>query len=125
MTVSRYEYQELAEQLARAPTELRLVLTEFEAWCALQNFPAPVVTCVHRTPEQNKAAGGVPNSLHLDSRAMDLRNRHYTPEQRMECEQWLRARCPRWAFEMVLKPHGTGPHWHIGVHREDVHREES
>lgn len=36
-----------------------------------------VITCLHRTPEENKAVGGVPHSLHTRDRAADIRNWPY------------------------------------------------
>lgn len=124
-----YAYPELEDQFEKLPEALRVVLEEFAKWSESRGFPAPLVTCIVRTPSQNKAAGGAPNSLHLEGRAVDLRNTgsakepHYTAEQRMACEAWLKRRCPKWVFELVLTSHGTGPHWHIGLRRPKASKE--
>jgi hypothetical protein len=117
----KFAYPELEEQLTRVPQALRAVLEDFESWSKQRGMPEPFITCIFRTPSQNKAAGGVAHSLHLIGRAVDLRNvgpsekePHYSAEERMACEAWLRRRCPKWAYELVLASHGTGPHWHLG-----------
>jgi hypothetical protein len=103
------------------------VLVDFDVWGETQGLPDPMVTCIHRTESENKAAGGVASSLHLAEnpyRAMDLRSTHYDVPQLMKVDAWFRGRCLRALFEVITKPHGTGPHIHVGLRRPDPNPKE-
>lgn len=115
----RFKRPELAEQFERVPDVLRQVVADLDTWSLVNLLPEPMLTCVDRTEEENAEVGGVPDSLHLYRLAVDLRCTHYTAHQRKRVEAWLRFRCPRNLFELILKPHGTGPHYHVGLRRTD------
>jgi hypothetical protein len=72
-----------------------------------------VVTCLYRTPEENKADGGLPQSAHLDWRAADIRTWSFTPEIE---EATLKHLTGTWGVEMLCaKIHGKNRHLHINV----------
>lgn len=64
------------------------------------------ITCVARTPDENMAVGGIPNSLHMaiPIRAVDIRRRIFTDDevQRLQA-YWIQAR-PSQAFDFVDEP---------------------
>lgn len=113
----RFLHPNLEAEFARCPEPLRLVVYELAEWCEHANIISPVVTCVERNANQNKAAGGVPNSLHLrqPSRAVDLRSLHYASWELDRVKAYLVVRCPAPRFELITTPHGTAPHLHIGL----------
>lgn len=109
----------VAEQFERADPELRAIVTELAAWCEARDIIEPLVTCLERDEAENAKDHGVVHSHHLDRpcRAVDLRSSHYSEWEAERVEAWLRHRCPKDAYELVLTPHGTGPHYHVAVKR--------
>lgn len=95
----------------------RDLVNEFDAWATKNGLPDTVVTSVVRTLAENRAIyKGVDRfSWHLCRCAVDLRNHHYTPEQKKQAEAWLAVRCERPRWEFVPQDHGTGPHFHIAI----------
>jgi hypothetical protein len=65
-------------------------------------------TSTIRTPAENKAARGVPNSQHLTGTARDFSIRGKSPEQIAA----MRAELESAGFEVLVSDHGTGPHMH-------------
>ncbi len=109
----RFEHPRLEAELATCPEGLRLVPYEFAEWCERKNIEGPILTCILRTPEENKAVGGHPRSFHLTARAIDFRTRHYSTWELELVEAWFRNRCKPPRFDVVTQPHGTGPHIHV------------
>ncbi len=109
------EFKMLPEAIQRVVKELAEFVRDQAAEDALDKDVT--VTCVLRDPAQNTKVGGVATSLHLDCRAVDLRSKNYGTKQMDQISAWLSRRCPRKAYEVITKPHGTGPHIHIGLRR--------
>lgn len=112
----RFEHQNQEAELAQCPEPLQLLVYRFADWSARKGLEDPIITCVGRTLEENKAVGGHPNSCHLwnpKPRAVDFRNHHYPTWQLELVEAWWRdvAKPPR--FDVVTKAHGTAPHLHV------------
>lgn len=101
------------ENFAKQHPDLQALLRELDGFCASVVLAPLVVTCLDRTEEENEADGGQPNSWHLFKCAADLRIKHLTSEQQKLVAKFLIARCKRPNWELVLKDHGTGPHFHI------------
>lgn len=113
----KFAEPKLEREFRQLPEALRLVVRELDELCSENKWPAVTVTCVLRDPDKNAAVGGVERSLHLDGRAVDLRSREYNEKQLGSIDAWLRSRCPRKTYEVITKPHGTGPHIHLGLKR--------
>ena len=113
----------------RLAKELVEVVEDLAEYSEREGLPPPVVTCVGRSPVENKEAGGVPTSLHLQEhpddlvRAVDLRDRHYVTEElklvltrlQIKMDQMANSTPIHLRFEFIHKPHGTGPHIHLGL----------
>ena len=81
-----------------------------------------VLTCLNRTKEENKKAGGVEWSAHLYCRAGDSRTRTMTPAQIDELIAHIKS---VWGDMVYIKYHnaGSGHHLHINIkyaYRRDV-----
>ena len=72
------ELAELQVQNAR----LNKILQLASLYCEVEFKKDTTVTCIYRSPEENTAVGGIPNSPHLNWEAADLRAVTLTPEQR-------------------------------------------
>lgn len=83
------------------------VQQQYEALGTRHGF---VTTSTTRSRAENERVGGVENSQHLDHRgtARDWSIRGKTPQQVQAFVSDLRAA----GFEVITKPHGTGPHVH-------------
>ena len=118
-----FKSKAVEDQFDNLHPELKTILEELGHWSASAKIPMPVVTCLVRTPEENRAIyNGVDRfSWHLAKPdgticAMDLRVVHYTDDSRAKVLKWILERCPdakKW--EVIYKPHGTGPHYHIAI----------
>jgi hypothetical protein len=92
--------------------DTRQVVLDLAAWSESLGFPAPVVTCIVRAPDNALEVGKF--GWHQVATAADLRSHHYTPEQAAEVIKWLQGRCrPTEAWELITKNHGTAPHYHV------------
>ena len=89
---------------ARAPAEVQ------SRYAALGDKHGFVTTSITRSREENAKVDGVAGSQHLASRgtARDWSVKGKTPEQIEAFAADLRAQ----GFEVITKPHGTGPHIH-------------
>lgn len=105
--------------------ELQVLMDDFGHWSAAQRLPVPVITCIKRGQDENRSIYGTDRfSWHycIDGvvRAVDIRTRHYTPEQRAKVFAWFNEKCPdSKKFELIIKPHGTGPHAHIAIRDQE------
>lgn len=92
------------EEMAAGAAEVQ---RQYEALGARHGF---VTTSTTRSKAENERVGGVENSQHLDHRgtARDWSIKGKTPEQVQAFVADLRAA----GFEVITKPHGTGPHIH-------------
>ena len=84
------------------------------------NFPGAIITSGQRTPSQNAAVGGAPNSAHLDNRAQDFvfKLPNGAPDlQRMEeTARQFNANAPpgvKMLYEGPGAKNSTAPHLHI------------
>lgn len=126
----KYKRDGLESQfLLRTEPELRQLLQDFDDISKRWGLPEPILTCLGRTPAENKAVGGVAHSLHLweadpflpakppISRAADLSAWAYSPEQLAQALMWLRGeiarRGGRRAWELIHHDAGTGEHVHV------------
>ena len=109
--------QRIEEELDILPAALRDLLEDFGHWSAANRLPVPVVTCIVRTPKENRDIYGYDrDSLHLAGRALDLRTRHYTKQQLDDAIRYFETKCKdRKVWELVTKLHGSGPHIHVGL----------
>lgn len=57
-----------------------IVFAGLVAYCMDRNYPAPVITCIGRTPEEDEAEGAESDS-HSTLRAFDVRSTVYTQAQ--------------------------------------------
>ena len=107
------------EELDLLPAELRALLDDFGHWSMSNRLPMTVVTCIKRTPKENRDIYGYDrDSLHLDARALDLRTRQYTKTQLDDVIRFFETKCrDRKIWELVTRLHGTGPHIHVGLRK--------
>lgn len=113
----KYKVPKLETEFKRLPEAVQRVVKELSLFVQEIGAGDVVITCVGRTPEENASVGGAENSLHLDYRACDIRNTEYKEKQNDQINSWLRQRCPKRAYELITKNHGTGPHIHLGLRR--------
>jgi hypothetical protein len=119
-----FEPTSLADRLAFQHPDLVHVLMELDIqhrrWRdADPTFPPLTITCLDRDKDQNAGVGGKGKSWHLFMCAADIRSRHYTALQAARVMDWLKEKCPQPMWELVLIPHGTGPHFHIATRAWD------
>jgi hypothetical protein len=115
----RIEYEQYAHP------KLKEELERFVAFSKAHSLPLPVVTCAGRTPAENsRTPGSVVNSDHLldpangdeSFEAVDLRVRHYSPEELKRVVVYWRTRQELGeAYFVSNLNHGTGPHLHVGI----------
>lgn len=126
--------------------DVRDVLVALDAWSVKHRIPETVVTHVFRGRAfmeetywlgiAKKLTIQLPNaspaeveriaretarmkfSWHLVRCAADIRNRHYTKEEREDVFAWLRVHCKPPMFELVQHDVGKGDHIHVG--RKDL-----
>lgn len=115
--------KEIEEQWDKLHPELQSILNDFGHFAASNKLPLTVVTCIGRSQEQNdniynatRFSWHIPDIKTGIIRAFDMRTRHYTVEQKAKVIAWFNNRCPDpQKFELIYKPHGTGPHLHLAV----------
>lgn len=109
---------ELADRLGFQHPQLADLCRDLDAktreWQAADpKFPDATVTCLDRDEAKNAEVTGKPKSWHLVRCAVDFRSKHYDFKQAAKVIDFLRERCPQPFWELVLIPHGTGPHFHV------------
>lgn len=77
-------------------------------YAALGNKHGFATTSTTRTPEQNRAANGVPNSQHMSGTARDFSVRGKSPQEVQSFLSDLRGQ----GFEAFVHDAGSGPHVH-------------
>lgn len=119
-----FKHKDLEAEFDSLLPELQNILEEFGHWSAGAKIPMPVVTCLARSEAENAAIyNGKPRfSWHIPNKdtglihAMDLRVTHYSAEQKAKVFMWFNERCPDpRKFELIVRPHGTGPHIHLAI----------
>ena len=94
---------------------LQAVLYELATWTARTLSKSVVVTCLLRTPEENEAVNGRPNSSHLDGRAADIRTYLFA---KPEIDLIIKHLDEVWGSEFLhTKFHdpGSGFHLHMNI----------
>jgi hypothetical protein len=90
------------------------------------------VTCIHRTPEEEAAAGGK-SGIHVAGppyRAIDVRVRNISGDPQGAADALGAKVNERYAYDPArpemecafTAPHGTGPHIHLQVHPATTRR---
>lgn len=105
----------LEEWETKAHPMLRAVVMEAEDFATKQFNSDMTITCIVRTPEENAADGGLPQSAHLTGRAADIRLLK-TSDQ---CQAFVEHLVKTWGPIVCALVHngGTGPHIHVNVNK--------
>ncbi|MBI4916886.1 MAG: hypothetical protein HY825_13645 [Acidobacteria bacterium] len=118
----------VAEQQRVISDMLRVLVLETVLFAWEVGWWPVVLTCLLRTPDEDRALGG--SGLHPAGRAADIRTRDVDPAKVAAVVDRLNA---RWDYHpgdkkglqvAVSKPHGTGPHLHLQVHPWTALRED-
>lgn len=113
------EYKDLPKQ----NLYLVEVLTLLESFCRNHSLAEPVITCIYRTPEENAAANGIPNSPHCIWEGADIRSSIYNRDEITNIVYYLNglmAYRPKGATKPLALYHsvrGSVPHIHIQVRK--------
>lgn len=129
--------------------EVREALCELDEWSLAHGYPEVIVTHVVRAPAEQEriywkryANGLVDGVSHAEEEArfrarrrfswhllmmgvccaVDIRNRHYTREQRKLVMQHLMAGRENGPWEILAHDVGRGDHIHVGRRRFDLRR---
>ena len=110
------QYEQMLEQqfYGQIDGRLRAVYLELNDW-VLREFVGKIIiiTCLNRTPQENKTVGGKPYSAHLDCRAFDGRIRKdFSLDEIKQIERHL---LEVWGDFLYVKVHGKGYNKHIHV----------
>lgn len=127
----------LEMELNTAHPEIRKILAELADYCQHEDIPAPLVTEVLRSPDDQeriyyqqmmrqfslteeaaRRRARNKDSMHLYGCALDLRTIHWSVKQKALVVSFLRTAMKRiasktGAWEFIPEVHGTGPHIHI------------
>ncbi len=93
---------------------LRAGLLDLAQFVESQYGKPVIVTCVLRTPDENKAVGGAPNSSHLTGRAADIRVMIYNSDEIVAIQRYLKHRLAD-VIHVLYHNGGTGPHIHTNI----------
>ena len=104
------------EFLHRLDPRLRAIALETAVWLRNQELPVDlVVTCVNRTPDENKADGGKPTSAHLVGRAIDIRTRDWPDGTTEKVMARLYRLWPGTCLYLLHHDVGGGMHLHAQI----------
>jgi len=94
--------------------KLRAVLFELDDFIERIHGKELVITCLNRTPEENRKVGGIPHSAHLSRRAADIRSWIFSEK---ELDIMIQRVKDTWGDIVYIVYHegGTGPHIHINI----------
>lgn len=116
--------EEIHELMIVHPYAL-LVFAGLSAYCFERNYPAPVITCIGRTPEEDEAEGAESDS-HSTLRAFDISSRPYTQAQIDDIIQHMTktygkygaisAKTGKVSLVLHHKVDGGAFHFHFQVH---------
>lgn len=115
---------EIHELMVLHPYAL-IVFAGLVAYCMDRGYPAPVITCIGRTPEEDEAEGAESDS-HSTLRAFDVRSSIYTQDQIEDICSYMNKEFAQYAAESAKtqkrilavyhKVTGGGLHFHFQVH---------
>lgn len=95
--------------------DVRAEVEKLDAYCTKLGMPEVVVTCLHRTREENFEIYGEDKfSWHCVWSAADLRSREYTRPERDMLMEFIRKECGQPFWEVLEHDVGRGSHWHLG-----------
>jgi hypothetical protein len=104
---------------------LLVVFAGLVSYCHSCGYPAPVITCIGRTPAEDDAVGAESDS-HSTLRAFDVRSSTYTAEQIKDiCDHMNReyadyaavsAKTGKKILALHHKVDGNSFHFHIQIH---------
>lgn len=112
----KFKAPHLAQEFAKLHPRTLDVVRRFDLFCQRVGLGHAVATAISRT-RQFYTDNRLPQPLwswHLVDCAIDLRNAHLSASERDTCEEWIRNECQGSEWDIYLKDHGTGPHFHIG-----------
>ena len=101
----------------RLNQHLRAVLLDLGWYMRHRRDMQVMLTCIYRTPNENKAVNGNPLSAHLDWRAADIRTRDLKVAEVDDMVNHLRALWPLEMLHVIVHNSGAGPHMHININR--------
>jgi hypothetical protein len=79
-----------------------MVFADLVRFCHDSKMPAPVITCLLRTPEENEAVGAESDS-HVTRRAFDVRSSTYTKGQIESIVNYMNT---QWTKYAAINSHG-------------------
>jgi hypothetical protein len=104
---------------------LLVVFAGLVAYCHDRSYPAPVITSIARTPEENEADGAESDS-HVTLRAFDVRSSSYTQDQVDDICEYMNREFSQYAavnnkgarrLAVYHKVAGGALHFHFQIHR--------
>lgn len=100
----RFKTARIDEEWDVLSWKLRASLLALSMWAEDELGKDLVITCLHRTTEENAAVGGVPNSLHTKDMAADIRTRGWTPKEIVKAKTFWDTELRRDnCFQMVVE----------------------
>jgi uncharacterized protein YcbK (DUF882 family) len=110
----RYQRRLITEFETKIDFRLRALLRNLQDYMFDRFAKNLVVTCLIRTPEENRMVGGVPYSSHLSGRAADIRSWGMSKGQIGEIKAYLEH---VWGPLVYVLHHdsGHGEHIHVNI----------
>lgn len=98
---------------------LRAVLLDLSYYISSLFREDLTITCLVRTPDENRAVGGNADSSHLDRRAADLRTRNLSEYAITKALEYVKR---VWGDNVHIIRHkgGTADHIHVNINRHFV-----
>jgi hypothetical protein len=91
-----FKYPEEIQELTVMHPFILMIIADLSAFCWMQGYPAPVITCLGRTDEENHREHSV-SETHPELRAFDLRSEVYTEVQHAAIVKHLQQKFNQWA----------------------------